>query len=80
MKFEEYLKEDLYKGVQAKAEKMAASSKDGTLKYDGETYHLKFDEKQWHYSITDSSNKHVINLNVKSLAKAKTELKNWLSS
>ena len=69
-----------YNNAMKIAEQKAASSTDGELKYDGESYKLEFDRTHWHYKVTDEDGELIINLNVKGLSKAKSELKKWLSS
>lgn len=69
-----------YNNAMKIAEQKAASSTNGELKHDGETYKLEFDRTNWYYKVTDDKGSFVVNLSVKGLSKAKSELRKWLSS
>lgn len=60
------------------ARSSAAKAKDGKVKISGIEYKLTFSHTHWHYTVTCGDD-FIVNLNVKSLAKAKSELKAWLA-
>ena len=63
-----------------RARGQAAKAKDGTVVIAGEEYSLAFDRNQWFYKVTDSKGEFVVNLNERTLPKAKKYLAHWLSS
>lgn len=71
------LSEKLYKQAEKKA---AAAKRNATATINGRVYNLEFDEKQWHYSVTDDTGEWILNINSKSAAEAKRFLANWLSN
>lgn len=70
----------IYSAAMKMAEQKAVSSADGELEYSGEMYKLEFNHAHWHYKVTDGAGNFIVNLNIKGLSKAKSELKKWLSS
>ena len=71
---------DLYSGAYAKAQKAALSAKDGSLKFGNDVYDFKFDKNEWVYKVTDRNGNYVVNINEKSLSKAKSFLKDYLNN
>lgn len=71
---------DLYSGAYAKAQKAALSAKDGSLKFGNDVYDFKFDKNEWVYKVTDRNGNYVVNVNEKSLSKAKSFLKDYLNN
>ena len=60
-----------------KAQQMANSAKDGTLKINGVSYVFTFDRKEWAYVITDNLGDEVVKFNTKSLKQARQWLKEY---
>jgi len=68
---------NLYSNLQGRAEKMAASAKDGVVKSGGDTYELKFNQREWCYVVFKNGTE-FIRLNTKTLSSAKSMLKDYL--
>lgn len=69
-----------YEKALEQARKAASKAKNGRVKIEGQEYLLSFSPSHWHYAVTDSQGNFVVNLNVKTLAKAKSDLRAWLQS
>lgn len=61
------------------AQKKAANSRDGELRYKGKVYTLKFNQRDWTYRVEEDG-EFLLNFNVRGLTKAKSELKKWLDT
>ncbi len=66
--------------VLEQARKTASKAQDGSVKHDGKVYTLTFSQTTWTYAVTDEEGDILININEKSLAKAKKFLKFWLEN
>lgn len=62
-----------------KAESMALKAKPWILKHEGKTYTAVFNIQQWVYEVFEDG-LFLMNINMKSPAKAKQFLKSWLVS
>lgn len=71
---------DMYSEAYVKAQKMALAAKDGLLKLGNDIYDFKFDKNEWVYKVTDRNGNYVVNINEKSLSKAKSFLKDYLNN
>jgi hypothetical protein len=71
--------DNLYSGAYARAAKLAASAKNGTLKHGGQEYVLTFDRAHWHYVVT-CGDELVCNWKALTLAQAKRELRHYLDN
>jgi hypothetical protein len=71
--------DNLYSGAYDRAAKLASKAQDGAVKINGQEYQLTFDRAHWHYVVTCGGER-VVALNVKTLAIAKRELRQWLNS
>lgn len=58
---------------------MACKAKPGFLKLDGKLYTFEFDQTHWVYNIYEGGFL-ILRVNVKTLTKAKTFLKEWLAN
>lgn len=64
----------------ASARLAASRAKDGDVRIGGTLYRLTYNKEHWHYVVMDSQNRFIVNLNVKTLTRAKSELRTWLAS
>lgn len=69
----------MYNGIEEKARKMAEKAKPGTLKIEGKIYTFEFCQKEWIYKVYENGF-FLVNFNCKTLAKAKTYLRDWLNN
>lgn len=69
----------VYSGVEDRARNLAAKAKPGILKIGDNVYTFTFCQRQWIYEVYENGF-WLVNFNCKTLAKAKHELKIWLTS
>lgn len=62
------------------AHKAACKAQDGVMKHDGKEYTLTFSHTTWTYAVINQEGDLLININEKSLVKAKKFLKFWLEN
>ncbi|MFA6199202.1 MAG: hypothetical protein WC679_02185 [Bacteroidales bacterium] len=78
--YQEFLTEaDIYSGALDTARKLASKAKDGNMKFEGKKYTLTFDQQHWYY-VVEEDGEFLININEKTLAKAKKYLLYWLTN
>jgi hypothetical protein len=67
-----------YAKIESDAARMAAKAKPGILQHNNKVYTFVFDANEWIYKVYENGF-FLVNFNTKSLAKAKTWLKDYLA-
>ena len=65
--------------ILALAKKQASNAKPGHMTIDGNLYTFCFDQNEWVYKVYENGF-FLMNVNTKTLSRAKTFIKNWLKN
>ena len=65
--------------ILALAKKQASNAKPGYMTIDGKLYTFCFDQNEWVYKVYENGF-FLMNVNTKTLSRAKTFIKNWLKN
>jgi len=69
-----------YTKIADMARKATDKAKDGTLKYNGETYTFTFNRKEGVYIVYKEDGTEEVRLNTKKITVAKKEFKTWMEN
>jgi hypothetical protein len=68
-------------GIEDRARALAARASAGTtVRIDGAVYTLTFDRERWVYDVTTADGSHVVTFNTKKVTRARTWLREYLTS